>query len=90
MRPLLTALCLIAGVSAAQAQQPPADPISTLTEDWNAYQNAQRHVVVDLSAMATELQKARADLVAVTKERDELKAQLEKLKQPAALPQNEP
>ena len=74
MRPLLSALCLIAGVSAAQAQQSSPDSIAaTLSEDWNAYQIAQKHVIASLSAVANELNKARADLAAVTKERDELK-----------------
>lgn len=69
-------LCGIAIYGAAKAQQP--DSIATLTEDWNAYQNAQRHVTESVSKVANELQKARADLAVVTKERDDLKAQIEK------------
>lgn len=68
------ALVLIACWKGAHAQPAP-DPVATLTEDWNAYQNAQKHVIADLNAVANELQKARGELAAVTKERDDLKAQ---------------
>lgn len=64
---------------AARAQTAP-DSIAVLTEDWNAYQNAQKHVLSSLNVLATELLKARTDLAAATKERDDLKAELDKLK----------
>lgn len=72
----LLALALLP--TAAFAQQP--DSISILTEDWNAYQITQKHVITSLSAVANEFQKTRAELAAVTKERDELKAEIAKIK----------
>ena len=76
---ILGAFFIFVGEARAQTPQQP-DPISALADDWNAYQNAQKHVIASVSAVATELQKARSDLAAVTKERDELKAERDKLK----------
>lgn len=82
MRSIFLAAALTVGVSGlASAQQAaPQDPAAVLVEDWNAYLNAQRHVVGSIQTVTTELMKTRKDLAAVTSERDNLKAELAKLK----------
>ena len=72
---ILASLLIVCCISVARAQAP--DSVATLTEDWNAYQTAQKHVIASLSAVANELAKVKAELAAVTKERDDLKAKLE-------------
>lgn len=76
------AIVAVAAISGVRAQQPPAsaDPLASLAQDWNAYQNAQRHVIEGIQAVSTELQKARADNTVLVKERDELKAEIAKIK----------
>lgn len=67
---------LIFFASPAFAQTAP-DTINLLLEDWNAYEVGRRHVTSSIQALITELLKARTDNGALTKERDELKAERE-------------
>ena len=73
---ILAALLIVGCISVARAQT--LDSISTLTEDWNAYQTAQKHVLSSLSAVANELAKTKAELAAATKELEKLKAEAAK------------
>lgn len=82
---LVVAGIVVLAISQARAQQPASDPASSLAADWNAYQNAQRHVLTGIQAVTDELVKARAENAALVKERDGLKVQLEKLKPAAAI-----
>jgi len=59
--------------SGARAQQPAPDPVVSLQQDWGAYQVAQKHVLDGINAVVLENQ-------ALKKERDDLKAELTKLK----------
>ncbi len=67
------------GWCSARAQQPSEDPAAALAQDWNAYQNAQKHLLTDIQAVVNELVKLRSDNAALVKERDELKAQIAKI-----------
>lgn len=71
---LIVAL-LIASPAFAQAPPLPVDPVATLTEEWNVYMNAQRHVMDALNGMAKALGESRA-------ENAKLKTELEALKKP--------
>ena len=87
------ALIVVVAVSVARAQQPPApDPVTTLQQDWGAYQVQQKHVLDGINAVVLENQALRKERDELKAERDRLKAEADKKSEAAkpGLPANQP
>ena len=79
MKPLLAAILM--APSLAFAQQPQPGPIQQFNADWSAMGSMMGHVLVDVAAIGkdladtkADLEKAQAQIKALTEENEKLKA----------------